>query len=235
MDEAPARRISPTTVVAGVMTVFVVVLFAGVRTASGMRWEAPTGGSYAWPVVGPVIHGFELPNGPYGAGHRGIDIAAPFGTPVHAAEAGTVSFAGWVAGALFVSVDHPDGYRTTYSWLSGVSVHKNDVVVRDQVIASSGHGHPEVPSPTHLHFGVRLGTRYLDPMLFLEAGSVVDLIRLAPMTGSAASGGLSGDLPGGDRVSGPWGGCADPRMAGHPCFLSFDAASGPLGPGRGPP
>jgi murein DD-endopeptidase MepM/ murein hydrolase activator NlpD len=66
-------------------------------------------GNYAWPVRGPVIRPYEAPSSPYGSGHRGIDIAVPFGTSIVAAQDGMVSFAGWVAGALFISVDHPDG------------------------------------------------------------------------------------------------------------------------------
>src|SRR5918996_1070897 len=80
----------------------------------------PAYGTYDWPVHGPVIRPFEPPVGPYGAGHRGIDIAVPPGTPVRAAAEGVVAFAGLVAGGGFVSIDHPDGVRTTYSWLGEV-------------------------------------------------------------------------------------------------------------------
>jgi murein DD-endopeptidase MepM/ murein hydrolase activator NlpD len=69
-------------------------------------------GSYAWPVRGSVIRPFEEPSSPYGSGHRGIDIAAAFGTDMVAAQDGVVSFAGWVAGALFISIDHADGFWT---------------------------------------------------------------------------------------------------------------------------
>jgi len=141
-------------------------------------------GAYAWPVRGPVIRAFEAPSSPYSAGHRGIDIAAPFGTPMVAAQDGVVSFAGWVAGALFISIDHPDGIRTTYSWLSAVGVKKGDQVVRGQVIGSTGHGHPDISTP-HLHFGARIGQTYIDPMTLLEPGDVVGLIHLAPLDGAS--------------------------------------------------
>ncbi|MDQ3991906.1 MAG: peptidoglycan DD-metalloendopeptidase family protein, partial [Actinomycetota bacterium] len=82
------------------------------RAGSGPRY-----GTYRWPVRGAVVRRFEPPGSAYGPGHRGIDIAAPFGSSVVAAHDGVVAFAGGVAGELFVSVDHPDGVRTTYSWL----------------------------------------------------------------------------------------------------------------------
>jgi murein DD-endopeptidase MepM/ murein hydrolase activator NlpD len=155
--------------------------------AAGVGFRAPNAGSgYVWPVQGPVIRGFTAPPDPYSAGHRGIDIAAPFGTPLHAAQDGTVAFAGSVAGALYISIDHPDGVRTTYSWLSAITVTKGQAVVRDQLIGSTGHGHPEIVQP-HLHFGAKLGSTYIDPMTLLGTGSVVGLIRLAPLGGPAGA------------------------------------------------
>jgi murein DD-endopeptidase MepM/ murein hydrolase activator NlpD len=140
----------------------------------------PAYGSYAWPVRGPVLRGFDPPDSPYGSGHRGIDIGAPMGTTVVAAQAGTVAFAGPVAGGLFVSIDHPDGVRTTYSWLSEVSVRQGATLERGEPIGRSGTGHPG-PGPPHLHFGARIGSVYLDPMLLLERGSLVGLVHLAPL------------------------------------------------------
>jgi hypothetical protein len=148
---------------------------------------APVPGSYAWPVHGPVIRPFIAPSGPYAPGHRGIDIGAPLGTAVRAPDDGTVGFVGWIAGGLYVSIDHPDGVRTTFSWLSDVSVARGDAVRRGQVFAHTGHGHPEVSRP-HLHFGARIGEAYIDPMLLLGGGSVVELIRLAPLEGAGPSG-----------------------------------------------
>ena len=150
------------------------------------RPSSPAYGSYSWPLVGTVLRGFEPPSSPYGSGHRGIDIAAPLDTPVKASADGTVAFAGWVAGSLFVSIDHPDGVRTTYSWLSSAIVRKGERVIRGQPIARSGQGHPEVSQP-HLHFGARIGRTYIDPMLLLGGGSVVGLIHLAPFEDAAAS------------------------------------------------
>lgn len=152
---------------------------------------APHYDTYAWPVQGPVLREFEEPPGPYAPGHRGIDIAAAFGTTIVASNDGMVAFAGWVGGSLFISIDHPDGVRTTYSWLSSVAVDEGDAVATGQPIGATGHGHAELPSP-HLHFGARVGTTYVDPMMLLERGSVVGLIHLAPLTQGSAHAGSGG-------------------------------------------
>jgi murein DD-endopeptidase MepM/ murein hydrolase activator NlpD len=159
--------------------------------ATGPQGDAaaagPAYGTYGWPVYGPVLRTFEPPESPYGAGHRGIDIGAPAGTTVRAAADGVVAFAGQVAGSRFVSLDHPDGVRTTYSWLSSVVVRGGDPVRRGDPVGDSGAGHPG-SSPPHLHFGARFGGVYLDPMLLLEHGGVVGLIRLAPVEEATAPG-----------------------------------------------
>lgn len=156
---------------------------AGLSPAQSGAAPAPPGpayGTYDWPVDGSVIRPFEPPESPYGAGHRGIDIAAPAGTVVRAAADGVVAFAGSVAGGRYVSIDHPDGVRTTYSWLSAISVRAGHPVRRGDPVGASGLGHPGV-DPAHLHFGARYAGTYLDPMLLLARGSLVGLVRLAPI------------------------------------------------------
>jgi murein DD-endopeptidase MepM/ murein hydrolase activator NlpD len=150
-----------------------------------MPEAAAASGTWVWPVTGPVIRGFDPPDDPYGAGHRGIDIAAPVGTPVLAAEAGTVTFAGKVGGQLFVTINHGAGLVSSYSWVSALRVRKNDVVARGQTIALSGTGHPSSGEPPHLHFGVRLNGQYVDPLAYLSPMSVSGLIRLAPLPSAA--------------------------------------------------
>jgi murein DD-endopeptidase MepM/ murein hydrolase activator NlpD len=137
-------------------------------------------GSWAWPVTGPVIRAYDPPSSPYGTGHRGIDIATPFGTPVVAAAAGTVSFAGSVGGQLFVSVDHGGGVISSYSFLSLVQVRKGDLVAAGTTVARSGYGHVG-ETPAHLHFGVRVNGAYTDPTSYLAPPSVVSMVRLAPL------------------------------------------------------
>jgi murein DD-endopeptidase MepM/ murein hydrolase activator NlpD len=136
-------------------------------------------GTWAWPVVGPVIRDFDPPTDPYGSGHRGIDIAASLGTPILAPEAGTVSFAGKVGGELFITLDHGGGLQSTYSWVSATFVHKGDVVARGAQIGLSGRGHPGSVVP-HLHFGVKLNGVYVDPLNSLAPAPIASLIHLAP-------------------------------------------------------
>jgi murein DD-endopeptidase MepM/ murein hydrolase activator NlpD len=157
-------------------------------TAPPFVRPAAAWGGWTWPVVGAVIRGFDPPLTPYGSGHRGIDIATAVGTPVHAAAAGAVSFAGPVGGELFVSIDHGGGLVSTYSWLSAVLVRTGDVVAVGDVVGVSGIGHPGSVL-AHLHVGVKLDGAYVDPFDYLLPPNVVDLISLAPLLGPEAAAG----------------------------------------------
>lgn len=118
----------------------------------------------------PVLDPFRPPASPYGPGNRGVDYAVAPGTPVRAAAAGEIVFAGDVAGSLHVVVLHADGIRTSYSFLQSVAVHRGDRVEAGDVVGLSGDD---------LHFGARSGDVYLDP-LALFAGAVH--VRLVPET-----------------------------------------------------
>lgn len=129
------------------------------------------------PIDGPVARHFEPPPTPYAAGHRGIDFAAEAGSNVVAAAAGTVAFAGAVGGTYAVSIDHAGGYRTTYSFLSGVSVRRGVEVAQGAPVGRSGAGHNPA-DPPELHFGLRRGEEYLDPEPFLVASMRSNLHRV---------------------------------------------------------
>lgn len=141
----------------------IVIAIAAVLSASAppAAGGVSSYGDYVQPVRGPVIRHFEPPPTPYAAGHRGIDIAAPVGSIVVASSDGVVRFAGAVGGSLFVSVEHPDGTRTTYSFLSAVLVRAGASVRQGDAIARSGGGHPGV-EPAHLHFGALVSGEYVD-------------------------------------------------------------------------
>ena len=153
------------------------LLLAGMSSSSA---QPASSGAWLWPVRGPVINAFDPPDSPFGAGHRGIDIAVPVGTTIVAPQSGSVTFAGRAGGHLFITIDHGGELSSTCSWLSTISVRRGDSVARGQPIGATGVGHPGSVVP-HLHFGVRLAGTYLDPLTLLGPPSVVDLIRLAPL------------------------------------------------------
>ena len=136
-------------------------------------------GAFLRPVPGPVVRTFA-PEGSYG-GHWGIDLEAEPGRVVRAAAAGTVSFAGVVAGMRSVTVHHGGGLRTSYSFLSSVMTSPG-FVGRGSVVGLTGDDH----GVSALHFSLRIRDRYLDPMLVLRCNAAVPApgLRLLP-TGTA--------------------------------------------------
>jgi murein DD-endopeptidase MepM/ murein hydrolase activator NlpD len=117
-----------------------------------------------WPVRGTVSSPFGWRASPYGGQsefHRGVDITAPYGTPVCAAADGEVVFAGHVRGyGGLVILDH--GTATTrYAHLAAISVRSGRSVLRgDPVGTLGGSGRATAP---HLHYEVRLGSEPVDP------------------------------------------------------------------------
>ncbi len=171
------RRVPATR--SGVVSVAILLMLIG---GTGPAHAEPAFGTYRWPVRGPVIHAFEPPASPYGSGHRGIDIAAAEGTPILAPAPGVVAFAGRIGSSLYVSVDHADGVRTTFSWLASVAVRKGDRVAAGDALGTSGEGHAGAAVP-HLHLGARFGGDYIDPVPLFEPLDLVGLIHLAPLEG----------------------------------------------------
>lgn len=99
--------------------------------------------------------------------HPGVDLAADYGTPVHAAAAGTVAFAGWDGGyGMKVDIDHGNGYHTWYAHLSRFDVGQGARVYKGEIIAESGAtGFATGP---HLHYQVMFQGRPIDPDPFLR-------------------------------------------------------------------
>src|SRR3954470_17912769 len=130
---------------------------------------APPSVLWGWPLAGePVVtRGFQPPPTPYAAGHRGVDLAGVVGEPVLAPRAGVVAFAGLVAGRPVVSIQHPDGLRTTYEPVQpGVAA--GQAVVRGSPLGVLVAGHVGCPVEACLHWGLRRGTTYLDPLMLLR-------------------------------------------------------------------
>jgi lipoprotein NlpD len=120
-----------------------------------------------WPMAAPRL---TSPFGRrWGRDHDGIDMAAPIGTPVYAAAAGVVIYAGdQVRGyGNMVVVRHNDGMVTVYAHNSVLLAHSGDVVGVGQEIARVGEtGRSTGP---HLHFEVRREGNPQDPMKFLPS------------------------------------------------------------------
>ncbi|MCP1587961.1 murein DD-endopeptidase MepM/ murein hydrolase activator NlpD [Methylorubrum extorquens] len=114
--------------------------------------------SFRWPAKGRIINAYGS------SGNEGINIAVPEGTPVKAAEDGTVAYAGSdVKGyGKLVLVRHNNGYVSAYAHNGELDVRPGEKVKRGQTIAKSG-ATGNVTSP-QLHFELRKGATPVDPM-----------------------------------------------------------------------
>jgi hypothetical protein len=138
---------------------------------------APASAAWTWPVSGDVITPYRNGTDPYATGqHRGIDIAAPAGTPVVAAAAGEVRFAGTAGSSgMTVSIRTGDGYDTSYLHLSSLAVRAGARVAPGDRVGAVGTTGTRSATEPHLHFGIRdAGTRhaYHDPLSFLPPPAV---------------------------------------------------------------
>jgi len=131
-------------------------------TQSVYRSEQSASG-FIWPVSGPVVSPFGMR---WGRMHEGIDIGVGYGTPIHAAAAGTVITAGWEDGyGNLIVIDHGGGLATAYAHQSGFAVGYGAHVEQGQVIGYVGcTGHCFGP---HLHFEVRVNGSAVDPLGYL--------------------------------------------------------------------
>ena len=127
------------------------------------------------PVTGVVDDPFREPPCPYCAGNRGIEYRIGRGVRVRSVAAGTVTFAGSVAGTRYVVVRLGDGRRVTYGRLTSSSLSAGDRVAARSVVG--------IADDT-FHLGVRVGNRYVDPGPLL--GRLVGRPRLVPIDGSRA-------------------------------------------------
>ena len=134
---------------------------------------------FAPPVDVPIAIGFARPACDYCPGHRGVEYHPPTGLPVHAVIGGVVSFAGRVAGTLYVVVAHGDGTRSTYGMMISRVVGPGDGVAAGQIVGYSS---------ARLYFGLRdLQDQPIDPTGML--GHWVGRPRLIPVDGTPARAG----------------------------------------------
>jgi murein DD-endopeptidase MepM/ murein hydrolase activator NlpD len=176
---------------APVLAVLLAMLVGLLVAPASAATDGPTptpAGSAVWPLAPApgVVRGFDPPDVRWGAGHRGVDLAGEAGQPVRAAQAGTVSYAGTLAGRGVVVVDHGTT-RTTYEPVAA-DVHVGNRVVAGDRIGRLQRGGSHCAPAVCLHWGLLEGDRYLDPLTLVGAGPV----RLLPL----------GGLPGGSLVVG---------------------------------
>lgn len=190
-------------------------------------------GPWGWPLAGPrsVSRAFAPPASAYGAGHRGVDLPAAPGAAVRASAAGRVTYAGLLAGRGVVVVSH-GALRTTYEPVEA-SVRVGQVVALGEVVGRLSPGHLGCAAAACLHWGLRRGEQYLDPVRLVERGPV----RLLPVEAARGAGAHPLLNAGARRVSPPAeateGGVDQPEVAPaeqvHEPSWSLRAAEAPLG------
>lgn len=119
-----------------------------------------------WPVAGKVVSGFG-PR-PDGTHNDGVNLAAPMGTDIHAAEGGVVAYAGDELKGYgnLVLLRHENGWVTAYAHADELLVKRGDQIKRGQVIAKTGRtGQVDQPQ---VHFELRQGQKPVDPTPFME-------------------------------------------------------------------
>ena len=94
--------------------------------------------------------------------HQGVDLAGPEGTPIYATRAGRVTVASYSGSAgYYVSINHLDGYSSIYMHMTNYVVSAGTTVSAGQLIGYMGN--TGISTGSHLHFGVSLNGRYINP------------------------------------------------------------------------
>ncbi len=125
-------------------------------------------GQMYWPVGG--ANGGLISEMPYGYGgyygHKGLDISAPYGTPIYAADSGTVTLAKWYGDYGYcVMIEHDNGIVTVYGHASYLHVYAGQRVTQGQQIADVGSTGRSTGN--HLHFEVRINGICMNPINYL--------------------------------------------------------------------
>lgn len=157
---------------------FLVAVFAAqAATPIAASAEALASADDGWPLSPrpAVVRRFEPPPGPWAAGHRGVDLAGAIGQAVLAPVAGTVRFAGAIAGRGVVVLTHGSS-RTTYEPVVP-AVRVGQVLARGEPLgrlsAAGSHCAPAVC----LHWGLLRDEEYVDPLTLIRDQGV----RLLPL------------------------------------------------------
>ncbi len=142
---------------------------AGHSTKYRFIWPEPT--SQLSQGFGPTTFWFEPPYAGYPHFHTGMDLVAPFGSPVFAADDGLVALVGSSSSGYgnYVVIAHAGGLDTLYGHLSTALVKVGQTVTQGTVVGLEGStGNSTGP---HLHFELRIGQRPVDPAPYLPPGA----------------------------------------------------------------
>lgn len=136
---------------------------------------------WTWPLdpVPAVARQFEAPPSPWAAGHRGVDLVTGPATAVLAPTDGVVTFAGVVVDRGVLVVAHAGGLRTSYEPVAP-TVTAGDRVAAGQQVAVVGPQAGHCAPRTCLHWGLRHGSTYLDPLRMVLPAEPPVLLPLAP-------------------------------------------------------
>ncbi|GAB3274504.1 hypothetical protein GCM10027449_12890 [Sinomonas notoginsengisoli] len=169
------RRILMLVILCGVLALSALAAgSAGPASAQSSSAERPPGHGWTWPLEPrpAVVRPFDAPKRPWLSGHRGVDLDAEPGSPVLSPQAGTVVFSGWVVDRPVVTVDHENGLRSSFEPVSallpvGAAATKGEPIgslAPPPLGADASH----CGTARCLHWGVRRGEDYVDPLAFIE-------------------------------------------------------------------
>ncbi|HKW69720.1 MAG TPA: peptidoglycan DD-metalloendopeptidase family protein [Candidatus Dormibacteraeota bacterium] len=141
---------------------------AGHSTQYRFIWPEPT--AQISQRFGPTTYWFEPPYAGYSHFHTGIDLVAPFGSPVYAADDGVVALVGTSSTGYgnYVVIAHSGGLDTLYGHLSTSLVHAGQTVTQGTAVGLEGSTGNSTGA--HLHFELRIGQRPVDPTPYLPPG-----------------------------------------------------------------
>jgi len=208
LDHAPATPAAPVqTAEAAHALAGGLSAAAGAQKSDGARDETKDGPiAFESPLPGYSVNSNfglrQMSYEPHARMHEGVDIAAPKGSPIHAAAGGHVSRTGLSSSyGHFVEVAHADGLTSFYAHMSrtaglepGAKVSAGEVL---GYVGSTGHS-----TGPHLHFEIRDAGKPLDPQAFLGRvfASAADLSRVETQQASVAIGHIR------ERVLASWHG-----------------------------
>ena len=135
----------------------------GGSISSGSTWLVPC----AYTYVSSPFGDRDAPTAGASTNHKGVDLAAPAGTPIYASRTGIVTVATFGASAgNYVTINHGDGFSSVYMHMTNFVVRKGQAVSAGQVIGYVGS--TGVSTGPHLHFGISYNGTYVNPAHYVN-------------------------------------------------------------------